>query len=186
LQRIFQGLRNQISARNPMALKLQAFYLEVLGKDYSSVKAEPQIEQIFDLQLSNPLQTSSQSGKIIKRGLVYPLLAHQEQAHRLFRKEAMGAKRARYEASIGAFGIFHASTWLQTTSQGPQGKWIVFYSEGQANLPKEALQEGSPQWQEISKELMAHTGVSYAALTPDIEWLTGPEEFVLAHFLHRA
>ncbi len=167
-EQIFKGLREQIRAGNSVASKLHAFYKEVLGKDYSLQETEPKIEKLFDIELA-PFVPGN-----IKKGFVYPLLPDKEQEHRKFRSESMGLKRSRHEASMRAFGVSRLSTWLQST---PEGKYIVVYSERQANCPKtpeERLARGneSQEWQEIAVELMDHTGLSYQDLSPDVVWLT--------------
>lgn len=48
VEEVFVGLRKEIEAKQPIALQLQRFYLDVLGKDYASPSSEPQIETLFD------------------------------------------------------------------------------------------------------------------------------------------
>ena len=159
LHQIFKGLREQIVAGNSIALGMHAFYLNVFGKDYRLSEIEPQIENLLEISL--PKSSSS----IVKKGFILPLLPHKEIEHRNFRRESMGIKKARHEASMHAFGLSHISSWLQTT---PQGKCIVIYSEGNANV----VPMTCPEWQEIAANLMEHTGLSLDQLLPDIEWLT--------------
>ena len=170
LQKIFAGIRELIAKGNSCAVKLQSFYLNVLGKDYASPDAEPHIESILDIALPA-------TGKMIKRSFFYPLLLHKEAAHRQFRKDSMGEKKARHEASMSAFGVSRFSSWLQTA---PEGKFIVSYSERHINTPttpEARLNQGkgSAAWQEISLILCEHTGLEPEALSPDSEWLTQPK-----------
>ena len=170
LQRIFKGLRELIAKGNSFALKLQNFYHDVLGKNYALPESEPHIENMLDISLPS-------SEKIIKRGFFFPLLLHKEEAHRLFRKESMGEKKKRHEASMMAFGVSRLSTWLQST---PEGKYIVVYSERHVNTPKTSKarldqSKGSSAWQEISSILCDHSGLTPDELSPDSEWLTCPK-----------
>lgn len=169
LSQIFRGLREQITARNPIALKVRNFYFMVLGKDYTLPEVEPRIETLLDISL--PTVTDC-----IKRAFIYPLLPHKEEEHRHFREEAMGEKKRRHEAMMRAFGVSHLSTWLQTT---PQGKYIVVYTERHVNTPESSTSrlkqgEGSAEWREIASSLMSHTGLNLDELSPDVEWLTQP------------
>lgn len=163
LPHIFKGLRETIAASDPVALGLQRFYLDVLGKDYALPEAEPHIELLMNI--SNPKVSVAP----IKRGFFFPLLPHKEQEHRLFRKEAMGSLKSRHLASMEAFGVAHLSCYLQHT---PQGKVIVMYSEAQENPAVTQRGRNSNAWKEISAILSAHTGLAQEELTPDIEWLT--------------
>lgn len=165
---IFKKLREQIRLSHPIACELQAFYQEVLGKDYALLEIEPKIELVFDVELS-PFAAGS-----IKKGFVYPLLPHKEQEHRKFRLESMNKKRKRHEASMRAFGVSRLSTWLQST---PEGKYVVVYSEREANCPTTAQErlacgKESLEWQEIAKELIDHTGLQYQDLSPEVLWLS--------------
>jgi hypothetical protein len=167
LEGIFRKLREKINSGNDIAVKLHAFYLDVLGKDYKDSRVEPRIECLLDIVIP------ATSTKMIKKGFVYPLLPHKEQAHRAFRKESMGSMRARHEASMKAFGVFRLTSWLQST---PNNKYIVCYSEREANLrdAEEQLERGrsSAEWLSISQALMEQTGLKYADLSPEVEWLT--------------
>jgi hypothetical protein len=166
LKAVFEGIRGQIAAGNKIALNLHAFYLDVLGKDYRSPKAEPVMECVMDIALT-PATPS-----MIKKGFVYPLLSHKEQDHRKFRKESMGPKKTRHETSLKAFGVSRLTNWIQET---PEGKYIVVYTERSTNGEASELRERgrtSPEWQEIAKELVDHTGLPYEALNPEVEWLT--------------
>jgi hypothetical protein len=170
VQHIFRGLREQIALGNRVALKLQDFYQKVLGKNYSSPTIVPRCENLLDISLPT---TSS----YIKRAFFYPLLPHKEEAHHVFRREAMGEKRARHETMMQVFGVSRLSTWLQSTSEG---KFIVVYTERHLETPSfsEARLrqgEGSIAWQEIANILMDHTGLALADLSPDVEWLTQPK-----------
>lgn len=169
LGQIFKGLREQIASGNPIALKLQNFYLTVLGKDYILLKAEPSIEALLDISL--PTSTDS-----IKRAFLYPLLPHKEEEHRHFRQQAMGEKRGRHEAMMRAFGVTRLTSWLQTISNE---KCIIVYTERHINTPQNStsrLKQGqdSPEWQEIACDLSNHTGLKMDELSPDVEWLTQP------------
>jgi hypothetical protein len=168
LEQIFKGLREQIASGNPIAVNLRNFYLDVLGKDYAQPESQPQIEHLLDISLPE------KSAPLNKRGFIFPLLAHQEEAHRRFRKEAMGEKRGRHEASIKAFGVTLMSSWLQNI-QGE--KYIIVYTEGalrSPNISTVRLQPGesSPAWKEVSEALMSHTGLKAHELSPEVEWLT--------------
>jgi hypothetical protein len=170
LQQIFKGLRGLIAKGNPFALKLQNFYHNVLGKDYALRQSEPHIESMLDISLPS-------SAKILKRSFFFPLLPYKEEAHRLFRKESMGEKKERHEASMSAFGVSRLSTWLQNT---PEGNYIVVYSERHIHTPTTPAArlnqgEGSRAWQEISSILSDHTGLRSDELSPDSEWLTRPK-----------
>lgn len=170
LGQIFKGLREQIADGNRVALGLQNFYLNVLGKDYALLDAEPQIELLSDIQLT-PVYS------LMKRAFFFPLLPHKEAAHRRFREEIAKEKRARHEASMKAFGVSRLSTYLQSVGDK---KYIVVYTERRMNTPHQSLERlnagrNSLEWQEISKELMDHTGLSYEELSPDVEWLTQGE-----------
>jgi len=169
LGQIFKGLREQIETRNPIALKLQHFYLTVLGKDYSLSDAAPSIEGLVDISLPS-------STEYIKRAFLYPLLPRKEGEHRYFSQQAMGEKRGRHEAMMCAFGVSHLSTWLQTTSHG---KYVVVYTERHINTPQNPnsrLEQGqdSAEWSEIASDLTSHTGLKMDELSPDVEWLTPP------------
>jgi len=167
LGKVFYRLREQINAGNSIAKQLNAYYQEVLGKDYRDQTTEPRIECVFDVAIP------ATSSNIVKKGFVYPLLPHKEEEHRAFRKESMGPMRARHEASLRAFGVFRLTTWLQNTKDG---KYIVCYSEREADIgtAKERLARGesSSEWHDISRLLMDHTGLDYESLSPDVEWLT--------------
>lgn len=167
LQHIFEGLKDQIAARNPIALKLQAFYLDVLGKNYAHKSAEPDIDCVFDISLA-PF-----SSRCIKKGFIYPLLSHKEKEYRKFCEESRESKKTLQEVALRAFHVSHLTTWVQYTAHE---KYIVCYSERQINPPTagERLAQGkdSPEWKEISKELMECTGLNYADLSPDVQWLT--------------
>lgn len=170
LQQIFKGLREQIALGNTIAVKLRDFYQEVLGKNYSLPEIEPHIESMLDISLPT-------SSPFVKRGFFYPLLSDQEEGYRHFRKEAMGEKRGRHEASMRAFGVSRLSTWLQKT---PEGNLIVVYTERHAETPTSSTArlgqgEGSQEWQEIASNLMRHTGLKLDELSPDVEWLTQPK-----------
>jgi hypothetical protein len=160
LQQIFKGLREQIVAANPIAVKLQKFYQEVLGKDYSLPDAEPRLENLQNTSL--PV-----SRNYIKRAFFAPLLPGKEEAHRQFRKDAMGAKKERHEASLRSFGVFHLSVWLQTT---PSAKYLVVYTERDPSTREQ--KQNSPEWKEIAAILMDHTGLSFEEISPNVEWLT--------------
>ncbi len=167
LGQIFKGLREQIADGNQIALSLQSFYLNVLGKDYALLDVEPKIELLSDIELPRP-------SSFMKRSFFFPLLPHKEAAHRRFRQEIMGRKRARHEAFMKAFGVSRLSTYLQSVGDT---KYIVIYTENHINTPSKSLErldagKNSPEWQENSKELMDHTGLSYEELSPDVEWLT--------------
>lgn len=175
LKHIFNGLREQILVRNDIALRLQNFYLDVLGKDYSRLEAEPHIETLLNISLPS-------SADYIKRAFLYPLLPDKEEAHKQFRKEAMGEKREQHEAMMRTFGISHLSSWLQTTSKG---KYIIVYTERHINTPLTStsrLKQGhdSMEWQEIASNLMNHTGLKLEELSPDVEWLTQPSKIFSA------
>ncbi|MCH9624930.1 MAG: hypothetical protein S4CHLAM123_00920 [Chlamydiales bacterium] len=133
LQQIFQGLREQISVGNPIALKLHAFYLDVLGKDYRQPEVEPALESLCHLSLSC-------ASPILKRGFFYPLLPHMEQEHRHFCKEVMNTQQAQYRAWMKDLGLVHLSTWLQST---PEGNFLIAYTEKEtsAALHGESSQE---------------------------------------------
>ncbi len=170
LQQIFKGLREQIISGNSIALKLRAFYLDALGKDYSNSEGEPHITSLLNISLPT---TSS----YIKRGFLYPLLPQKEEAHLRFSTEMMGEKKGRHETMMRAFRVSLLSTWLQST---PHGKYIVVYTERHVGTPATSEArlnqgEGSTAWQEIAFELMDHTGLSHSELSPDVEWLTQPQ-----------
>lgn len=168
LEGIFSKLREKISAGNSIAVQLHAFYLDVLGKDYKDPKIQPNIECLLDIAIP------ATSTKIIKKGFVYPLLAHKEQEHRTFRKESMSTMRERHEAFMRAFGVSRLMSWLQST---PDSKYIVYYSEREAppERTEERLARGknSKEWLSISKALIEQTGLEYENLGPEVEWLTG-------------
>ncbi len=168
LSTIFERLREQIQDKNSVALKLHKFYLDVLGKDYANPQSEPQIENIFDITLPSP------SDGFIKRGFFYPLLNHKEKEHRHFRKEAMGEKKGRHEASMKAFNVSKLTVWLQTVQDK---KFLVVYSERAKNTPETSAKrlemgKNSEAWQEIAATLADHTGLDLSQLSPDVEWLT--------------
>ncbi len=174
LNKIFKDLRELIAKGNPFAVKLQNFYRNVLGKDYELPESEPHIESMLDIVL--PV-----SEKVIKKCFFFPLLPGKEEEHRLFRKESMGEKKKRHEASMRAFGVSHLSTWLQSS---PEGKYIVVYSERNINTPATPAArlnqaKGSSEWQEISSILSDHTGLKPDDLSPDSEWLTEPKNYAL-------
>lgn len=162
LSQIFKGLREMIAAGDPVALGLQQFYLDVLGKDYSMPSAEPNIELLMDLSVPNS------AANIVKRGFFFPLLSHKEQEHRLFRQQTRNAPQ-RHKASMEAFGVSRLSCWLQNT---PQGKVLVMYSEAEENPALTKRGKDSKAWQEIAEILKDHTGLTQEQLTPDVEWLT--------------
>lgn len=166
-EEIFKRLRAAIQQGHPMALKLQAFYKDVLGKDYALESIEPEIECLLDVE------TSQERANMVKKGFIFPLLAHKEEAHRKSRREAMGAKKSRHIASLKAFDVYQLTSWLQTTAQG---KYIVVYSERKefSGTKEERLRRGatSSEWQEISSELMDQTGLAFNDLSPDVEWLS--------------
>lgn len=118
LQLIFKGLREQIANKQPTAIKLRDFYLDVLGKDYSDPQVEPKIEKVMDISILSP------SAKLVKQGFVYPLLSHKEQEHKKFREIAMGEKRSQNENMMRAFGVFRVATWIQHAGDK---KFIVSY-----------------------------------------------------------
>lgn len=151
LSYIFKGLRDN----------------NVFGKGYALVETEPKSECLLDITLEKP-------SSFIKRAFAFPLLPNKEEAHRKFRKEAMGSKKERHEASLRAFGVFKMTTWLQHTKDK---KYIVVYTERHINTPQtscERLSQGKncSEWKEISAELMDHTGLKLEELSPEVEWLT--------------
>ncbi len=167
LQGIFKGLREQIVSKNPVALTLQSYYRDVLGKDYSMRDIEPSIEALLDVSLPC-------SSPIVKKGFMYPILPEKVEAHKKFRNDSNRDRRTRHEASMRAFGVSRLTQWLQTT---PTGTYCVVYTERLPNSEPSAekrLEQGknSPEWQEIAAILMDHTGLSYNELSPQVEWLT--------------
>ena len=163
LDGIFSGLREQIQAGHPCALKLQAFYQDALGKDYSNPAVQPSIELLLDISV--PKATSN----FIKKGYAYPLLPDQEENHRKFCQESMGNQRKRHETFMRVFGVSRLTTWIQ------QG-YIVVYSERQ-DLPGVSMDrlkkgEDCQEWNEVAEALITHTGLSYEELSPNVEWLT--------------
>ncbi len=170
LDAIFTSLRELIAQKNSTALGLWTYYKEVLGRDYSEASTQPTLECLLDVSLPN-------SAPIVKKAFMYPLLPEKVEAHRQFRKDASGAGRARHEASMRAFGVSRLTTWLQTSPIGP---YCIVYTERAPNNEQSAakrLEAGnSPQWQEIAATLQDHTGLSYTELSPNVEWLTKPQE----------
>ncbi len=165
LESMFTRLREQIQLGNPNALGLHAFYLDVLGKDYSLYSAEPQVECLLDMKL--PLERKP----ITAKGFIYPLLPHMEEEHRKFRQESNGEKRGEHVAYLAELGVRRLTSWLQTT---PHGKYIVTYTEKEFR-EKDLCKEGhnSPEWQQIYDCIQEQTGLSKEALTPDLEQLSG-------------
>lgn len=155
LSQIFKGLREAIHASNPVALGLQRFYLDVLGKDYASPTAEPKIELLMDIAISTSLPAH------VKRGFFFPLLPHKEQEHRRFRKETMGSEKQRHQTSMEAFGVSRLSCWLQNT---PREKVLVMYSEAQETPTSLKRGRDSEAWKEISAILQDHTGLAQQQL----------------------
>lgn len=167
LSLIFKGLRDSIASGVPTAIGLQSFYKEVLGKDYAKPEIEPKIECLLDISLPRP-------DAYIKRAFVFPLLPEKEATHRAFRKEAMGAKKGRHEASMKAFGVYRMTSWIQ---HGPGKKYIVVYTEREQNTPDNPVDrlakgKNSQDWQEIAQELVDHSGLSFDELSPQVLWLT--------------
>lgn len=167
LEKIFKGLRAQISTGNPLAIKLKNFYENVLGKNYNDPSVEPHIELLQNISLPASFST-------IKRAFCYPLLSHKEDEHRRFRTECMGAKRERQEAMMRSFGVSHLSTWLQHATEG---KYIIVYTERKIETPltsdaRLAQGENTSAWHEIAEILMNHTGLKASELSPDVFWLT--------------
>lgn len=179
LHDVFKGLRELMTQGNEIALQLQEFYKQVLGKDYSQPEVEPQIEQLLDISLPPCMIVSPYYSRCFKRGFIYPLLPHKEKEHRQHRQEAMTHKRERHEAAMRAYGVHRLTSWLQDT---PQGKYIVIYTEkvGRYFTPEgdrievDRLAQGrlSPEWLEISHILADHTGLTMNELNPTIEWFT--------------
>ena len=126
LEKIFKGLREKITEKNPIALGLQSFYLNVFGKDYSLPEAKPRIECVQDTIVS-----SITPEKVLKKAFFFPLLKHKEKEHRQFRKEAMGEKRERHEASMRAFGVSRLTVWLQ---EDALGKNMIVYTERKCDI----------------------------------------------------
>jgi hypothetical protein len=164
---IFKELRDAIQKKNPIALGLQKFYQDALGKDYSLPSSEPKIECIADL--SQP----QRSPTVAKKAFFFPLLKEKELEHCEFRKNSMGENRTKHEAAMRAFGVFRHIVWLQQDETGP---FIVIDSDREFIYPtvKERLSLGdnSPEWKEISSILIDHTGLSYQELSPYVELLT--------------
>jgi hypothetical protein len=168
LDSIFTGLRQGIRSGVSFALKLNDYYKDVFGKDYTKEEVYPKIDLMSDIALEGHSQPS-----LIRKGYVFPLLPHKLAEHKKFKQEVMGSKKSRHEASMKAFGVVRLTTWLQ---QMPDSHCVVVYSERHANLnsPAERLAQGSncPEWKEISAILQDHTGLSYNDLSPDIEQLS--------------
>jgi hypothetical protein len=166
-EEIFDRLRQQIQLQNPVALYLQAFYQEVLGKDYGLPDSEPDVECLLDVV------TGPTPENFVKKSFIFPLLPHKEAEHRESRRLANGEKKSRHIASLQPFDVYRLTSWLQTTAHG---KYIVVYSERKAfnGTVEERLKRGanSSAWNEISAELMDQTGLSLHELSPDVEWLS--------------
>ncbi|MGE0383065.1 MAG: hypothetical protein AB7O90_19725 [Hyphomicrobium sp.] len=156
-QRIFSGLRDQIAHKNPIALKLQAFYQEVLGKDYSLPSVTPTIECLADL-------TRPGGATQLKRGRCFPLLADKVEAHRAF--SAAGDREW-----LEPFGITRYTQWLQKSDEG---HFLIVYTEHDRLLGPDRLKEAGayPAWRRASSLFSHHTGLPEDQLSPDIEWLT--------------
>jgi len=167
LEKIFEGLRKQITANNKIALNLANFYQNTLGKDYQKPEAEPEIEFLLDVHVPTNLPQ-------VKKAFFYPILADKVEAHRQFRKDSNGEKKMRHEASMKAFNVSHLSVWLQKVGHE---YYSVVYTERRPDSQCDAakrLERGmnSPEWQEIAKTLQEHTGLSHNELSPNVEWLT--------------
>lgn len=170
LERIFRGLRNEIARGNPIAKKLHAYYLNVLGKDYSSPKVIPDIELVFDMEF--PIEEGKEC---YQRGFMFPLLPDQVHAHKEHCQLMMDGERSVIQDSCTTFGLARMTKWIQRTLVC---YYIVVYQETTfhpAETPKrDGLMTASNSYQTISKSLMSHTGLSYENLSPNMEWLKSP------------
>jgi len=168
LPAIFRGLREEIQKKNPIALNLQKFYLEVLGKDYALEENEPRIECLADLSSENTPEDS------VRRVFFLPLLPEKVQEHIAFRKDPHMIHRKNRDALMQAFGTYRHIVWLQHDASG---SFVVIDSERKktsATCAEERLALGKKaptEWQEQAALLMEHTGLSYNELSPDVELL---------------
>lgn len=149
LEGIFSGLREQIPKKDPVALRFHAFYLEVLGKDYSDPSAQPQIECLMDVERPG--------GEVVeKRGRCFPLRPEKEQAVREFKRTDW----------LHLFSITRYTKWLQQTPEGPI---LITYTEHDGPRPKAPE---SPLWKEVAEAFSDATGLSAKELVPQVERLT--------------
>jgi hypothetical protein len=105
LELIFKGLREKIAAQNPVACSLQKFYKDVLGKEYASVEAEPQLELLFDLGFDSP--------QGMKQAFFFSI-------DTTFQKPGP----LEIKICMEQYDLFHLSSWLQTTADQ---KYCIVY-----------------------------------------------------------
>lgn len=149
LKGIFRGLREQIAKGDPIALRIHAFYQEVIGKDYRDPATEPKIECLVD--------TARPGGKVVeKRGRCFSLRPEKEEAAREFNRTDW----------LHLFGITRYTKWLQQTPEGPM---LVIYTEH--DRPTSKVPE-SPLWEEVAEVFSDHTGLARNELVPSLERLT--------------
>lgn len=168
LPRIFAGLRDQIRKKNPIALNLQKFYLEVLGKDYALEASEPKIECLSDRALHETADNT------MRRVFFLPLRPEKLDAHRAFRQDAQGKNSKKHDALMDAFGTLRHIVFLQHDETGPV---LIIDSDRKVNSARDAKErlalgdKAAAEWQEVAAIMMDHTGLSYNELSPDVECL---------------
>ena len=167
--RISAGLRKKIEEQHPVGLWIRDFYLEGLGKDYQDPSAQPQLEQILDLDVDCEITKNSE---IVSRGFCFPLLPGKTAAHVEFCRACMEEKRELFESSLRSFGIRKISKYLQ---RAERQDYVVYYQELDVTRSREFQLQRPHEtfapfcW--VSEMLTDHTGMDYDARCPRLEFL---------------
>ncbi len=162
LESVLHKLREKIKSGELLALSIHHFYLEAFGKDYLDPGSFPQAEQIFDLAYGgeNP-------ANLIKRAFIYPLKRDKVEEHLSYCAKVTNELSDTHRNSCQSCGVDRLTKWIQTTAKG---SYLVLYTEGSEEMPlKEGAEEQS--WDQISKILIDHTGLSYPQLHADLTQL---------------
>lgn len=162
IDEVFDKFRKELRAKVPRAVELHAYYLNVLGKDYSSPEMAPKIDKVFDLALDHPSAPLKEH-----IGYMYPLLPGKVGAHKAYCQKAMSEKKEGILEMYRATGILRMTKWIQTK---PTGDYVVYFQERSIPYVRKNLSE-DPVMLKRLEPLMEHTGLSSEALLPKVEHL---------------
>lgn len=179
-ERMSAALRTKINEKHPVALWIQDFYRQGLGKNYDQSPAEAQVEEILDVSVDIDFLPNS---PCISRAFCYPLLPAKAQEHIAFCQECQGPQRPQFEAILQNFGIQRITKFIQRSKDQD---YLVYYQELDLERCRQ-FQQTDPehtyapcQWN--SRALTAHTGLSPEERKPKLEFLisANPEKVALA------
>lgn len=172
-QRTTAALQKKIQERHPVALWIQDFYKEGLGRDYADNSSRVQIHQILDIELEGP------AGEYSCRGFCFPLLPGKSAAHVEYCKDCLGPKQAQFEETLKIFGIRKITKFFQQ-SEGQD--YVVYYEEYNPEYRRLAPENHPSPVDWLSQMLESHTGLSRQEHEPQVELLISatPEAVALA------